>query len=105
MADIDINLSGEHDKTDKLPDTGEAISFTLRGVLQRWEPRHEQETSFGGTSQRTGVLREHIKALYHVVSKETEAFHFHNLDDGKLYYRDKSTSLMIEGGKLRSLMR
>ena len=59
-------------------------------------------------SQRTEVLREHVKALYHVLSEETgqtpEAFHFNDfkLRDGKLCYRDNSTSLMIKGGKLRS---
>ena len=64
-----------------------------------WEPEREQETSFGGTGQRTEVHKEHVRALYHVLSENLEqtpeAFH---LDDfeiryGKLYYRDKSTSL------------
>ena len=64
----------------------------------------EQETSFGGMSQRTEVLKEHIKALYHVLSEETdqtpEIFHFGNFEyiNGKLYYKGKSTSLMIRGG-------
>ena len=52
------------------------------------------------------VLREHVKALYHVLSEETaqtpEAFHDFELRGGKLYYKDKSTSLMIKGGMLRS---
>ena len=44
-----------------------------------------------------------------MLSKETgqtpEVFHFDNFEyiDGKLYYKGKSTSLMIRGGKLRSI--
>ena len=91
MADADIDPFSEHDKTYTQSDTGETIPFTLGGVIgegSTWEP--EQETSFGGTSQRTEVPKEHVKALYHVLSKETgktpEAFHFDNLEhiDGKL---------------------
>ena len=43
-----------------------------------------------------------------MLSKETgqtpEAFHFDDFElrDGKLYYKDKSTPLMIKGAKLRS---
>ena len=54
------------------------------------------------------VLKEHIKALYRMLSKETgqtpEVFHLDNFRyiDGKLYYKGKSTSLTIRGGKLRS---
>ena len=92
MADIDP--FGEHDKMDTQP---------------TWEPECEQETSFEGTSQRTEVLKEHVKALYHVLSENLgqtpEAFHFDDfkLRDEKLYCRDKSTSLVIRGGKLRSI--
>ena len=53
------------------------------------------------------VLKEHLKALYHVLSKHLgqtpEAFHFNDfkIKYGKLYYRDKSKPLTIRGGKLR----
>ena len=106
MAEVDIDPFGKH-KTDKQPDVGEPVPFAPPVVIKTpsWEP--EQETSFGRTSQRTEVLREHVKPLYHVLSEETgqtpEAFHFNDFElrDGKLYYRDKSTSLTIRGGKLR----
>ena len=54
---MDIDPFGEHDKMDAQPDTGETIPFTPGGVIEgrsTWEP--EQETSFGGTSQKTEVL-------------------------------------------------
>ena len=60
------------------------------------------------TSQKTKVLKEHIKALYHVLSENLEqtpeAFHFDDFEigDEKLYYRDKRKSLTIRRGKLRS---
>ena len=60
-----------------------------------WGPEREQETSFGVINQRTEVLKEHVKALYQMLSEETdqtpEVFHFNNFKyiDGKLYYKGK----------------
>ena len=62
MADVDIDLFGDHNKTDSHPDvTGENIPFTPGGVIEgsTWEPEREQETfvwgneSENGSSQRT----------------------------------------------------
>ena len=108
MADVDIDPFGEHDKTDEHSVEGETIPSTPEGSIggSIWEP--EQETSFGGTRQRTEVLKEHVKALYHVLSENLgqtpEAFHFEDFElrNGELYYRDKSTSLTIKGRKLSS---
>ena len=75
MAGFDIDPFGEHDKTDSHPDeTGETIPLNPGGggamvEGSPLEPEHEQETSFGGTSQRTEVLKEHVKALCHVLSE------------------------------------
>ena len=33
MADVDINLFGEHNKNDEQPDTDETIPFTQAGVI------------------------------------------------------------------------
>ena len=50
MADVDINLFGEHDRTESRTDeTGENIPLTPVGG-STWEPEHEQETSFRGLS-------------------------------------------------------
>ena len=40
MADMDINLCSEHDKTDEQPYTGEPIPFTPSVVIKTpsWEP-------------------------------------------------------------------
>ena len=61
MADIDIDPF--NNKTDTKPDEmGETIPFTPGGVGgSTWEP--EQETSFGGMSMGTKVLKVHIKVL------------------------------------------
>ena len=78
----------------------------LEEVLEL-EPEQEQETSFGGMSLRTKVLREHVKVLYHVLSENLgqtpKAFHLANFElrDRELYYKGKSRALMIRGGKLR----
>ena len=87
MADIDIDLFGEHDKIDEHSDEGETIPFTLGGVIGEgtWEPEHEQETSSGGMNLKTKVLRECVKGLYGKLSERMgqtpEAFHF---DDFKI---------------------
>ena len=108
MADVDIDSFGNRDKTDSHPDEkSETIPFTPGGMIggSTWEPECEQETSFRGrTSLSTEVLREHIKALCHVLSKSLwqtpEAFHFDDfkLIGRKLYHRDKNESLTIGGG-------
>ena len=74
MADVDIDPFGEHHRTNSHPDkTGEIIPLTPGGVGgSAWEPEREQETSFGGMSLRTKVLREHVEALYHVLSENLE---------------------------------
>ena len=93
MADIDIDPFGDKDKIDTQPDeTGETIPVNpgrVRGGGATWEP--EQETSFGGTSIKTKVLREHAEGLYQKLSDITHqtlgAFHFDNFElrDVELY--------------------
>ena len=52
MADVDIDPFGEHEsRPDDHTDTGENIPVIPGGST--WEPTREQETSFGGESQRT----------------------------------------------------
>ena len=57
MADVDIDPFEEHESRPEEPtDTGENIPLIPGGGgRSTWEPEHEQETSFGGTS-RTSVL-------------------------------------------------
>ena len=52
MADIDIDLFGEHESRTEEP-TDEHISLTPVGLgRSTWEPdQGEQKTSFGGESQ------------------------------------------------------
>ena len=86
MADIDIDPFGEHESR---PDeqTGKNIPLTPVGG-STWEPEREQETSFGGESQRTRHMKDYVKDLYKKLSEnigETAAeFHF---DYFKLEFR------------------
>ena len=64
MADIDIDPFGEHGRTesrtgDHTEPTDEHISLTPVGG-STWEPEHEQETSFGGESQRTKLMKDYV---------------------------------------------
>ena len=69
MADVDINPFGEHDRTESRTDeTGENIPLTPVGG-STWEPEHEQETSFGGTSQRTKLMKGYARDLYKKLSE------------------------------------
>ena len=63
MADVDIDPFEEHDRTESRTDdhteTGENIPFTpVGGRSSTWEPEREQETSFGGESQRTKLMKD-----------------------------------------------
>ena len=68
MADTDINPFGDHESRPEEP-TGENIPLTPGG-RSTWEPECEQETSFGGESQRTKLVKEHVKGLYRNYLKE-----------------------------------
>ena len=58
MADIDIDLFGEHEsRPEELTDENIPLDLVTPGRegVQTWEPTREQETSFGGRSY-TSVL-------------------------------------------------
>ena len=110
MADIDIDPFGEHEsRTDDHTETGENIPFTPVGRSSTWKPdREEQETYFGGESQRTKLMKDYVKDLYKKISEnigETpEEFHYDyfKLENGELYCRGKRKPLTTEG-KLKSV--
>ena len=104
MADVDIDSFGEHESRPEEP-TDEHIPLDLvTPGKSTWEPeRGEQETSFGGESQRTKLMKDYVKDLYEKISKnigETpEEFHcdYLKLEDGELYYRGKRKPLTTKG--------
>ena len=111
MADIDIDPFGEHEsRTDDNTETGENITFTpVGGGRSTWEPeRSEQETSFGGESQRTKLMKDYVRDLHKKLSENVgetpELFHYDyfKLEDGELYYRGSRKPLTTEG-KLKSV--
>ena len=109
MADVDINPFGENEsRTDEPMDEHISLSSVGGGRLT-WEPyQGEQETSFGGESQRTKLMKDYIKDLYKMLSEnigETpELFHYDyfKLEGGELYHIGSRKPLMTEG-KLKSV--
>ena len=73
MADVDFDPFGEHDRTESRTDdhteTGENIPFTPVGEGSTGEPERKQETSFGGESQRTKLMKDYVKDLYKKISE------------------------------------
>ena len=105
MADVDINPFGEHESRPEEP-TDEHILLDLvtPGRSSTWEPdRREQETSFGGESQRTNLMKDYVRDLYKKISEnigETpELFHYDyfKLEDGELYYRGSRKPITTKG--------
>ena len=110
MADVDIDPFGEHESRPELP-TDEHIPLdpVTPGRPSTWEPdRGEQETSFGGESQRTKLMKDYVRDLYKKLSEnigETpELFHYDyfKLEGGELYYIGSRKPLTTEG-KLKSV--
>ena len=110
MAEIDIDPFGEHESRNDEP-TDEHIPLdpvTPVGGRSTWEPTREQETSFGGESQRIKLMKNYVRDLYKKLSEnigETpELFHsdYFKLEDGELYYRGSRKPLTTEG-KLKSV--
>ena len=103
MADIDIDPFWEHESRPEEP-TDECIPLTpVGGGGSAWEPTREQETSFGGESQRTKPMKDYVKDLYEKLSENIgeipEGFHYDyfKLEDGELYYRGKRKPLTTKG--------
>ena len=72
MTDVDINPFGEHESRTEEP-TDEHIPLDLVtpvGGGSALEPdRGEQETSFGGESQRTKLMKDYVRDLYKKISE------------------------------------
>ena len=103
MADVDIDPFGEHESRPEEP-TDEHIPLdpvTPGGPT--WEPTLEQETSFGGESQRTKLMKDYVKDLYKKLSENTgetpEPFHYDyfKLEGGEPYYIGNRKPLTTEG--------
>ena len=110
MAEVDIDPFGEHESRPEEP-TDEHIPLdkVTPERSSTWEPdRGEQETSFGGESQRTKLLKDYVRVLYKKLSEnigETpELFHYDyfNLEGRELYYIGSRKPLTTEG-KLKSV--
>ena len=105
MADIDIDPFGQSGRTESRTDeTGENISLTpVGGGRSTWEPTCKQETSFGGESQRTKLLKDYVGDLYKKLSEnvsetpEEFQYDYFKLEDGELYYRGKRKPLTTKG--------
>ena len=110
MADVDIDPFGEHEsRTEKPTDEHIPLDPVTPGRSSTWEPdRGEQETSFGGESQRTKLMKDYVRDLYKKLSENIgespELFHYDyfKLEGGDLYYIGSRKPLTTEG-KLKSV--
>ena len=110
MADIDIDPLGEHESKPEEPtDKHIPLDPVTPRRSSSWEPdRGEQETSFGGESQRTKLVKDYVEDLYKKLSEnigETpELFHcnYFKLKGGELYCIGNRKPLTTEG-KLKSV--
>ena len=94
MADADIDPFVEHESRPEEPMDEHIPLDPVTPGKSTWEPdRGEQETSFGGESQRTKLMKDYVRDLYERLSEnigETpELFHYDyfKLKNGELYYR------------------
>ena len=111
MADVDIDPFGEHESRPEEP-TDECIPLDpvtpVGGGGSTWEPIREQETSFGGESQRTKLMKDYVRDLYKKLSEkigetpELFQYNYFKLKGGELYYIGNRKPLMTEG-KLKSV--
>ena len=111
MANVDIDPFGEHESRPEEP-TDEHIPLNPVTPVGEggspWEPTREQETSFGGESHRTKLMKDYVRDLYRRLSEnigETpELFHYDyfKLEGGELYYIGSRKPLTTEG-KLKSV--
>ena len=110
MADIDIDPFGEHEsRPEELTDEHIPLDAVTPGRSSTWEPdQGEQETSFGGESQRTKLMKDYVRDLYKRLSENIgvtpELFHYDYFkhEDGGLYYIGSRKPLTTEG-KLKSV--
>ena len=104
MADVDIDPFGEHESRPEEP-TDENIPLDpVTPGRSTCEPdRGEQETSFGGESQRNKLMKDYVRDLYERLSEDVgetpELFHYDyfKLEDGELHYRGSRKPLTTEG--------
>ena len=105
MADIDIDPFGEHkSRPEESTDEHIPLDPVTPGRSSTWEPdQGEQETSFGGESQRTKLMKDYVRDLYKKISENIgespELFHYDyfKLEDGELYYRGSRKPLTTKG--------
>ena len=109
MADIDIDPFGEHESRPEEP-TDKNISLTpVGGGRSTWDPgQGEQETSFGGESHRTKLMKDYVKDLYKKLSENVgetpELFHYDYFKlEGEELYDIGSRKPLTTEGKLKSV--
>ena len=109
MADIDIDPFGGHESTPEEPTDEHIPLYLVTPERSTWEPdRGEQETSFGGESQTTKLMKDYVRDLYkrssENIDETPELFHYDyfKLEGGELYYIGSRKPLTTEG-KLKSV--
>ena len=109
MADVDIDPFVEHESRPEEPtDEHTPLDLVTPGRSSTWKPECKQETSFGGESQRTKLMKDYVRDLYkrlsENISETPELFHYDyfKLKGRELYYIGSRKPLTTEG-KLKSV--
>ena len=110
MADVDIDPFGEHESRPEEPtDENIPLDLVTPGRSSTWETdQGEQETSFGGESQRTKLMKDYVRDLYKKLSEnvgetpELFRYDYFKLKGEELYYIGNRKPLTTEG-KLKSV--
>ena len=104
MADIDIDPFGKHESRPEESTDEHILLDPVTPGRSTLEPdQGEQETSFGGESQRTKLMKAYVKDLYKRLSENVgetpELFHYDyfKLEGGELYYIGSRKPLTTEG--------
>ena len=71
MADVDINFFEEHEsRTEEPTDEHILLDPVTPGRTSTWNPdRGEEESSLGGESQRTKLMKDYVRDLYKSLSE------------------------------------
>ena len=112
MADIDINLFGEHESRTEEPTSENIPLDPVTPGRSTWEPEHEQEMSFGGPEvplSRGEILHKEylVGEIYELIGNKTHQrlepnLRLFELDkDGRLSYKEKP--LMNRNGELKTI--
>ena len=107
MEDVDKDPFEDHDKTEPKPTDETFPLIPGKGGVPAWGPKREQETLFGGESQKNKLAKKFHLKIFQCNVGIIKDFHFNNFDiiDGELYYKGEEMPLTKNKGELKLVER